>query len=141
MLFTHPTLSESDIKLLASASQQAYSNQANLNGWTAITPELISYGLNSEFIVEDTFTRNAPDGGDANATVFKSGDNLIISFRGTREEGDSNYWTRFPDFYNLFEPLFQAFDQYTKANSVSRILVTGHSLGAAMTELFIGGIK
>ena len=80
MLFTHPTLSESDIKLLASASQQAYSNQANLNGWTAITPELISYGLNSEFIVEDTFTRNAPDGGDANATVFKSGDNLIISF-------------------------------------------------------------
>ncbi len=137
MLFTHPTLSESDIKLLASASQQAYSNQANLNGWTAITPELISYGLNSEFIVEDTFTRNAPDGGDANATVFKSGDNLIISFRGTREEGDSNYWTRFPDFYNLFEPLFQAFDQYTKANSVSRILVTGHSLGAAMTELFM----
>ncbi len=138
MLLKHSTLSEAEVKLLISASKEAYNDQTSFNGWEAITPQLINYGLNSEFVFADTFTRNAPDHGDANATVFKSGNTLILAFRGTEtNKGDQEYWTKMPDFYDLFEPLFQALDNYTQANQTSKILVTGHSLGGAMTEFFM----
>jgi alpha-beta hydrolase superfamily lysophospholipase len=39
--------------------------------------------------------------------------------------------------YDLFEPLFTALDNYIQANPVSKILVTGHSLGAAMAEFYM----
>jgi len=141
MILDHSTLSRSEVKLLVSASQEAYQDQASLNGWEVITPSLTnsSYGLSPDLITGNTFKRDAPDGGDANATVFKSGDNLILAFRGTEFQigGDPNYWLQMPEFYELFTPLFQALDNYIEANPTSKILVTGHSLGAAMTELFM----
>lgn len=141
MILDHSNLSQSEVKLLVLASQDAYNNEASLTEWEAITSDLtdVNYGLSSEFITGDTFRREAPDGGDANATVYTSEDTLILAFRGTEFEigGDPNYWVQMPKFYNLFEPLFQALNNYTKANGVSKILVTGHSLGAAMTELFM----
>ena len=103
MILDHPFLSQSEIKLLVTASQDSYENEASLEGWNAITPDLTNsnYGLSSEFITGDTFKRDAPDGGDANATVYKSEDTLILAFRGTEFEigGDPNYWLQIPEFY------------------------------------------
>ncbi|NJL52211.1 MAG: VWA domain-containing protein [Hydrococcus sp. SU_1_0] len=138
MILDHSSLSQSEVKLLVLASDDAYNNEASLNGWDAITPNLSEYGLNSEFITGDTFRREAPDGGDANATVYKSGDTLILAFRGTEFlGGDPNYWLQMPEFYDLFEPLFQALGNYRNTNAIAKIFVTGHSLGGAMTELFM----
>jgi Ca2+-binding RTX toxin-like protein len=139
MILNHPTFSESEVKLLVSAAREAYNNQASLSGWNVITPDLTNYGLSPNLILGNAFTRQAPDGGDANATLFKSGNTLLLAFRGTEFQvgGDPNYWLQMPAFYQLFTPLFQALDNYTQANPSSKILVTGHSLGAAMTELFM----
>jgi Ca2+-binding RTX toxin-like protein len=141
MILDNSKLTQSEVKLLILASSDAYQDQSSLAGWQAITPNLTqeSYGLNSEFVTGDTFTRIAPDGGDANATVYQSGNTLILAFRGTEFEidGDPNYWLQMPEFYDLFQPLFQALSNYTNANGISKVLVTGHSLGGAMTELFM----
>lgn len=149
MILNHPTLSESEVKLLVEAADSVYQNQVSFNGWQVITPDLTNpdYGLDPGLITGNTY--NVETGsldlpfvnlpyGDANAAVLKSGDNLLLAFRGTEiSEGDYNYWLRLEQHYDLFEPLFQALDNYIKANPTSKILVTGHSLGAAMAELYM----
>ena len=92
--------------------------------------------------------------GDANATVYRSNneseesseesETLILAFRGTEIEGfedfdlgDPFYWTRLPEFYELHTELFESLDSYISQNNVSKVLVTGHSLGGAMTEYFM----
>ncbi len=150
MILNHPTLSESEVKLLVTAADNVYQDQVSLNGWEVITPDLTSpnYGLDPELITGNIFKvegdlLNLPFGvnlpfGDANAAVLKSGDNLLLAFRGTEiPEGDESYWLRLEEHYDLFEPLFTALDNYIQANPTSRILVTGHSLGAAMTEFYM----
>lgn len=54
MILDHPFLSQSEIKLLVAASQDSYENEASLEGWNAITPNLTnsSYGLSSELSQE-----------------------------------------------------------------------------------------
>jgi Ca2+-binding RTX toxin-like protein len=150
MILNHPTLSESEVKLLVTAADNVYQDQVSLNGWEVITPDLTSpnYGLDPELITGNIFKvegdlLNVPFGvnlpfGDANAAVLKSGDNLLLAFRGTEiPEGDESYWLRLEEHYDLFEPLFTALDNYIQANPTSRILVTGHSLGAAMAEFYM----
>lgn len=144
MILNHPTLSESEVKLLVEAADSVYQNQMFLDGWQVITPDLTNpdYGLDSELITGNVFQAEGDlfdlPFGDANAAVLKSGDNLLLSFRGTEiPEGDATYWLRLEQHYDLFEPLFQALDNYIQANPTSGILVTGHSLGAAMAELYM----
>jgi Ca2+-binding RTX toxin-like protein len=141
VILNHPTLSSQEILLLAEAANVAYDDQASLSGWNVITPALVSYGLPANLIFGNSY-KKVPSGqsgkGDANATLFKSQDTLILAFRGTElPVGDNNYWTKMPEFYKLFTPLFQALQQYINTNKPSKILVTGHSLGAAMAELFM----
>lgn len=144
MILNHPTLSKSEVKLLVVAADSVYQNQMSLDGWQVITPDLTNsdYGLDPELITGNTFQAqgsllNLPSG-NANAAVLKSGDNLLLAFRGTEiPEGDESYWLRLGEHYDLFEPLFQALDNYIQANQASRILVTGHSLGAAMAEFYM----
>ncbi|MGL5875135.1 MAG: Calx-beta domain-containing protein, partial [Xenococcaceae cyanobacterium] len=141
----HPTLSSQEILLLTEAAKVAYDNQASLPGWSVITPDLVNHGLPPNLITGNAYRKLAPpppiipNDADANATVFKNQDTLILAFRGTEFKilGDPNYWTRMLEFYDLFDPLFQALDKYTQANPPSRILVTGHSLGAAMADFYI----
>ncbi len=144
MILNHPTLSESEVKLLVQASESVYQNQMSLDGWEVITPDLTNqdYGLDPELITGNTFKLEGDifglPFGDANAAVLKSGDNLLLAFRGTEiPEGDEGYWTRLEEHYDLFEPLFQALDNYIQTNPASKILVTGHSLGGAMAELYM----
>ena len=71
-----------------------------------------------DFFNKNPFRLLAPDGGNADATVFQSGDSIILAFRGTEfDEGDQNYWFQISAFYDLFEPLFQALEQYISNQS------------------------
>ncbi|MBE9047167.1 hypothetical protein IQ255_22670, partial [Pleurocapsales cyanobacterium LEGE 10410] len=144
MILNHPALSESQVKLLVEAADSVYENQMSLDGWQVITPDLTNpdYGLDLELITGNTFRVEGSffdqPYGDANAAVLKSGNTLLLAFRGTEiPEGDFTYWLRLGQHYDLFEPLFQALDNYIQANPASKILVTGHSLGAAMAEFYM----
>ena len=156
-------LSSEQVELLVQASTEAYEDNPSLAGYTAITPQLP--GLPSDLIVggtyskpgnveielTDTFGRvfkTVPVYGDADATVFKSNtepETLLLAFRGTEFEsfaegidaGDPFYWTRLPQFYELFSELLDALDAYVEENGISNVLVTGHSLGAAMVEIYM----
>jgi hypothetical protein len=96
MILNHPTLSESEVKLLVLAADEAYQNQASIAGWNTITPDLTNpnYGLNPQLITGNTFnapgiTFNGETYGNANAAVFKSENNLLLAFRGTEiPQGD-----------------------------------------------------
>ncbi len=141
-IFHHPTLSSEEILLLAEVADEAYNDTASIAGWDVITPNLTDFGLTENLIRGNSYRREAPDidSGDANATIFKSqiSDTLVLAFRGTETaQGDRAYWIGRRGFYDLFNPLFNAFNSYIQENKPSKILVTGHSLGGAMVEYFM----
>jgi hypothetical protein len=57
MILNHPTLSESEVKKLVVAADEAYQDQASLSGWSTITPDLTNpnYGLAPELITGNAF--------------------------------------------------------------------------------------
>ena len=155
-ILEHPNLTPEEVKLLTKVAGAAYDDTPNVENWTAITPNLP--GLSKDLIKGDSYTKAGTPiesvdeygnviaelpSGDANATIFANSEQepteLILAFRGTElPKGDNRYWTNFPVFYDLFTELFDALDSYVSENeTISRVLVTGHSLGAAMVEYFM----
>ena len=65
---------------------------------------------------------------------------LAISFEGSIDLGQIQFWPRFNEYYNLFSPLFQVLGAYVKADRIQQILVTGHSLGGAMVQDFMAHV-
>ena len=62
---------------------------------------------------------------------------LAISFRGTDSVGDVADWPDFQTHYDRFEPLISAVNQYISDNAVEHVLVTGHSLGGSMAQMYM----
>lgn len=123
-------------------------NEVIGKGWTPVnlsstSPILdrgaIQYGmLNDGFYIND----------NAAACVARCGDAIIISFRGTNDNGkdgtinpydpnntvhqDKDQWTNMPAHYALLSPLINAVDAYVAASGISKVYVTGHSMGGSM---------
>ena len=89
--------------------------------------------------------------GNAAAFVARSGDAIVISFRGTNDNGtnsadsgntihpDRDDWTVMQRHYSLLQPFIDAVDSYISSNSgISNVYVTGHSLGGAMAIRYMG---
>lgn len=90
---------------------------------------------------------------NAAALIGRSADALFISFRGTNDNSanlnvggffnwaspDVNQWDEMLSHYQLYAPLIDAIDDYIAdpANHISKIYVTGHSLGAGMAQKFM----
>ena len=128
----HPTLSGEEIQLLADAAFAVYDDIASLPGWGNITPNL---DLDNERITGNSYKKL-----QAGAAVFQKADTLILAFRGSDTIADSAYWaSRFlrQGHYTLFNELFAALGSYINENKLSKLLVTGHSLGGAMVEYFM----
>lgn len=88
--------------------------------------------------------------GNAAALVERCSDAVVLSFRGTNDNGkddvvnpydpdntiypDYDQWTNMPAHYSLLSPLINALDSYVAnaANGISKVYVTGHSMGGAM---------
>jgi Ca2+-binding RTX toxin-like protein len=132
---------------IAPHATDAY-NEVIEKGWTPLnlfptSPTIdrgaIQYGmLNDGFYIND----------NAAACVTRCGDAIIIAFRGTNDNGkddvinfydpnndihqDKDQWTYMPSHYGLLSPLISAFDAYVAANGISKVYVTGHSMGGSM---------
>lgn len=102
--------------------------------------------------MEDGFYTHA----NAAALVARSGDALVLSFRGTNDSNkkggdsldpsdnyhpDEDHWTpgdlgsndSMTNHYDFYSELFQNLNQYLSENpSIQKVYVTGHSMGGAM---------
>jgi Ca2+-binding RTX toxin-like protein len=140
----NPGLTSEEVLLLAKVSKEVYKDTVSFLGWNAITPELVTYGVLPTQIVGNTYKNvglTLPIVGvlgDANAVVLRNGNTIILAFRGTEiPKGDAGYWAGRGDHFGLFNPLFDALDKYITANNISKVMVTGHSLGASMAEYYM----
>lgn len=62
---------------------------------------------------------------------------LAISFRGTDQWADWDTYLDFADHYALFRPLVEKLNQYISDYDIKQVIVSGHSLGAAMVQQFM----
>jgi len=122
-------------------------------GWTPL-----NFGMTpSTSVVSGQATTNTMLNGyftnkNAAAFVARSGDSVVLSFRGTNDNGsnpsdpnnlhfpDMIDWFLMPNHYDLFFPLITAFDQYVAnpTNGINKVYITGHSLGGAMAIQYMG---
>ena len=145
-ILDHPNLSSNEIRLLSQFANAVYNDTVDVPGWEIITPQLMNYGLSPDLIQGNSFANadilNIFDGeGDANAVVAKQGNTLILAFRGTDSFRDKLDWVKTFDHFQLFYPLFEALRQYSLANPITKLWVTGHSLGGAMVEHYLDTYK
>lgn len=81
--------------------------------------------------------------GNSNAIVAVSGDTLVFAFRGTDREdkyfSSGQAWSGNGEYlhYEAFRPLIDAVKKYlTNNTAIKHVIVSGHSLGGAMADLF-----
>lgn len=92
-------------------------------------PVLSSYGMDGGVYRAD----------NAAALVARSDDTLVLSFRGTDDLTDVAHWAFQNVHWGKFAPLMDALRDYVAATAatdqpITRIMLTGHSLGAAMVQ-------
>ena len=86
------------------------------------------------------FSADPPEGdamvltGDVNGTPT-----LAITFRGTDQVADFADYANFSSYYKLFAPLIAGIQAYlaNSDNGIKQVVVSGHSLGAAMVQYFM----
>lgn len=87
---------------------------------------------------------------NAAALVARTDDALFIAFRGTNDDAnpfdrkhsqspDRKHWRDFDAHYDLFQEMLSDLKSYVnnRAEGIQQVFVTGHSMGAAMVELFV----
>ncbi len=123
-------------------------------GWTALD---FAVGSSTSVVSGQAVTNAMRNGyyvnSNAAAFVARSGDSIVLSFRGTNDNGTTNTadsknsvypdvtdWFLMPKHYDLFQPLVAAFDQYVAnpVNGIKNVYITGHSLGGAMAIEYMG---
>ncbi|HRB97509.1 MAG TPA: hypothetical protein PKY67_07345 [Nitrosomonas sp.] len=99
-----------------------------------------------EVMLLNEMTNGLYHNGNAAAFVARVDDAIVISFRGTNDNGpdpdyihpDKDQWGEIGsggsmrDHYQLLKPLIDAVDNYVSTNNIGKVYVTGHSLGGAM---------
>lgn len=116
-------------------------------------------GIYNDLEVETYLVDNQMSGGyytnnNAAAFVARSAEAIVVAFRGTNDIGDDNpldpgnhiypdkdQWLHMQDHYALFQPLITAIDNYVSSNGISKVYVTGHSLGGAMAIQYMNTPK
>ena len=76
--------------------------------------------------------------GSSVATVYRSQNELFLTFRGT--DNGSDWYDNGLDMqghYERFLPLFSAVESYARTNGISKISVSGHSLGGQMAAMYM----
>jgi Ca2+-binding RTX toxin-like protein len=93
--------------------------------------------------IQGKFSQVTEKFGNSNAIVAKNSDTLVLAFRGTDGldsaflggqafTGDGQYL-----HYEAFKPLIDAVYNYAETHSeIKHIVVSGHSLGGAMADIF-----
>ena len=108
---------------------------------------LLSNGLKYSFV--DGFYQAegiATPSSEANALVLSGVVNgkttLCVDFRGTDQAADIGDYANFVNqHYAKFLPLVNALKQYAATGGFQQILIDGHSLGAAMAQIFANDLS
>lgn len=130
----------SEAAFLAQVAYSDTSEAARAGGWlpaTAGALGLPAAGLHGDggYRFEDGVYVHADTDNGAVAHVYldENGRTLVLAFRGTDEvPGDLLEHLSYADHYARFAPLVAAIGDRLDEGVVDRVLVTGHSLGAAM---------
>ena len=113
-------------------------NRLKNDGWTFLTSETqnqpgffnvtdLGYSVNANGVIRNL---------NASAIVARSADSLVLSITGTNETIDKVLdWSMLGAHLAKLQPLFQGVYDFAAANGL-KVIVTGHSLGAAMAQMF-----
>ena len=108
------------------------------DGWTFLTSQTqnqpdffnvtdLGYSVNAKGMISNF---------NASALVARSADALVLSITGTDETTDKLLdWAMLGAQLAKLQPLFQGVYDYAAANGL-KVIVTGHSMGAAMAQMF-----
>ncbi|NKB44165.1 MAG: hypothetical protein GKS03_07765, partial [Alphaproteobacteria bacterium] len=115
-------------------------NALDVEGWDLLDQnELTAYGATG--IQNGYFVSQGPgSNGDAVAFAAKSGSTLVLAFRGSDTPGDL-FDASFDqeDQIGRLQPFIEAVSGYAldPVNGITKVLITGHSLGGQLTELVL----
>lgn len=139
-LLTLGSLSDSRLIELTQLANASYAGNSPPPGWSTLTGSQMGFsgGPLAGSYDGATFTGGIGYLGAPAARAYRNGDTLAISFRGT-----DNFLTdglTYLDFINnnyinAFSAFLDAVQNYAQINGISDILVTGHSLGGAATNI------
>ena len=148
-------ISTADLIRAARFSNAAYDDSngllkdPNLSGWQLLgsnelprpvsVPDQAAWnryfgeGIDSNFLF---------DNGNAQAFVARNGNTLAVAFRGSNSPYDffvdlKDGISTFETEYKKFQYLNEAVQQYVEENNITKVLVTGYSLGAVIAEWFM----
>lgn len=140
------------IEAMAQLAEDAYdqsSRDAKADGWYALSAAELGIAAKGSGSVRYTFgdgvyvgdTRGSSEG--QALVLMREVDGkavLSLAFRGTvdLEEQFLDYFP-FDNHYRSFKPLIAAVKKFVadESNGIDKVVVTGHSLGAAMAQLFV----
>jgi hypothetical protein len=121
-----------DLILAAKLADASYDGGAMVPPWKIITNKI---GIEKRLLDDTGLYYNKSTGslwdGFANAAVFKRGNEVVVSFRGTQQPGDILDYPDLKDraYIQYFEPLLKAV--YSWFGNDHNYTFVGHSLGGA----------
>jgi hypothetical protein len=117
---------------LAEFALAAYSDHSStlngliLSGWQAVSLPDLSHS-NGRYV-----------SGNAELVLLRSADALVVSFAGTEDGADQANWPQMDNQLALYDTIIRAINSLIISDqSIARVYVTGHSLGAAMVDAFM----
>jgi pimeloyl-ACP methyl ester carboxylesterase len=125
---------------LARLASAAYSDAATPlpTGFTPLPPSALALAPGAGVSFVDGVYRNQNAAALVATGPLNGVQTLVLAFRGSDDREDSiNSLRDINADYADFAPLVAALDNYVASNGVTNVAVTGHSLGGAMTQLYM----
>lgn len=130
---------------IASYGENLTSTNTSAPGWRLLSYGELGFSTGLLYSGDYLYSADIPQTViNAQAIVAVKDDTLSISFRGSQEAEDwiadiiAGLFVGFSYLYSFFAPLVDKVDSYLAANpSIKNVLVTGHSLGGVIAELFM----
>jgi len=132
-------LNGSDVAL-ARLSEIAYLNTPSglPLGFVPITQATLGLGLSAQESLNNGVYLNRNGAALVTVGTLNGVTTAALAFRGSDDREDSiNDLQNINREYQLFPTLIASFDAFVARNNISQVAVTGHSLGGAMTQLYM----
>ncbi len=132
-------LTGSDVAL-ARISDVAYLDRPSSlpSGFTPVSPSVLNLSLSSKESFADGVYLNRNGAALVLVGTLDGTTTAVLAFRGSDDREDSiNDLQNVNREYQLFPTLIAGFDAWVARSGIGQVVVTGHSLGGAMTQLYL----